>query len=174
MSKNAALLVIDVQEAMFDEAYPVYNGDALLERIGKLVAKARAGGVPVIYIQHNEGPGEPLETGTFGWQIHSAIAPSEGDIVIRKSTPDSFHRTHLQEELKKLEIEKLVLAGMQTDLCVDTTCRRAYSLGYDVVLATDAHSTWNCGSLTAEQIIEHHNNVLRWFAQTAESADIAF
>lgn len=59
-------------------------------------------------------------------------------------------------------------------MCVDTTCRRAFSLGYDVVLAKDAHSTMNSERLTASQIIEHHNDVLKRFADTAESADIVF
>lgn len=57
-------------------------------------------------------------------------------------------------------------------MCVDTTCSRAVILGYDAILAKDAHSTWNSGHLTTDQIIEHHNNVLKWFAETAESADI--
>jgi nicotinamidase-related amidase len=111
---------------------------------------------------------------TPGWNIHTAIAPMDGDVIIQKRTPDSFHNTNLQDELKKLGIQRLVLAGIQTDMCVDTTCRRAFSLGYDVVLAKDAHSTWDSKHLTADQIIEHHNNVLKWFADTAESADIVF
>jgi nicotinamidase-related amidase len=172
VSKDSALLVIDVQQAMFDEG--VYADDALLERIGSLIARARSCNAPVIYIQHNEGPGEPLETNTPGWNVHSAIAPVDGDVVIQKRTPDSFHNTNLQDELNKLGVHRLVLTGIQTDMCVDTTCRRAFSLGYDVVLAKDAHSTFDSGHLKANEIIEHHNNVLKWFADTKESADIAF
>jgi nicotinamidase-related amidase len=172
--EKSALLVIDVQEGMFDEAYPVYAGDGLLKQIQLLIAKARSSGAPVIYVQHNEGPGEPLATHTPAWKIHSAIAPAEDDVIVQKHTPDSFHRTNLQDELTKLGVRRLVLTGMQTEMCIDTTCRRAVSLGYDVVLAQDAHSTWSSEQLTAEQIIEHHNQVLRWFAKMENSADIAF
>jgi len=174
VNSDSALMVIDVQQAMFDEQDPVYAGDVLLERIGNLIARARSCGVPIIYVQHNEGPGEPLETNTPGWNIHSAIAPMEGDVIIQKRTPDSFHNTNLQDELKKLGVKRLVVAGLQTEMCVDTTCRRAFTLGYQVILVKDAHSTWDSGQLTAGQIIEHHNNVLRWFADTAESADVVF
>ncbi len=77
---------------------------SLLERIGILIAKARSCGAPVVYIQHNEGPGEPLETNSLGWNIHSTIAPTDGDVVIQKRTPDSFHETNLQDELNKLGV----------------------------------------------------------------------
>ena len=67
MSNDTALLVIDVQKGMFVEDEPVYQGAQLLETIGELLAKARAAQVPVIYIQHNGGPGHPLEPGSEGW-----------------------------------------------------------------------------------------------------------
>ncbi len=71
-------------------------------------------------------------------------------------------------------IRQLVVAGIQTELYVDTTYRRAFSLGYDVIVAKDAHSTWNRGNLTATEIIEHHNDVLRWFADMEDAGDIVF
>jgi nicotinamidase-related amidase len=174
VGKDSALLVIDVQAGMFDEAYPVYAGEILLERIRLLIAKARSCGAPVIYIQHNEGPGEPLETNTPAWEIHSAVAPIDGDVILQKHTPDSFYDTNLQYTLDRLRVRRLILAGLQTEMCVDTTCRRVVSLGYDVVLAKDAHSTWDSGNLTARDIIEHHNHVLQGLAKTMESADIVF
>jgi nicotinamidase-related amidase len=171
---DIALLVIDVQQGMFDEQYPIYEDGPLLERIGTLIARARSCGAPVIYVQHNEGPGEPLETNTPGWNIHPAIAPMDGDVIIQKRTPDSFHHTKLQSELEKWRVKRLGIAGLQTEMCVDTTCRRAFTLGYDVSLVRDAHSTFDSGALTAVQIIEHHNNVLRWFADIADSAEVVF
>lgn len=173
MSKTA-LLVIDVQRAMFDEAYPVYEGEALLERLQSLIARARAAGVPVIYVRHGEGPGEPLAVGTDGWQIHPAIGPEAGERVIDKQTPDSFHETGLQAELAALGVEHLVVAGIQTEMCVDTTCRRAFSLGYQVTLVQDAHSTLDSATLSAPQIIAHHNGVLRWFSSLQEAAAVRF
>jgi nicotinamidase-related amidase len=175
MRNDTALLVIDVQNGMFAEDDPVYQGSELLATIGDLLAKARAAQVPVIYVQHNGGPGHPLEPGSEGWPIHSAIAPSEGERVVGKATPDSFHETTLQAELEAHGIVKLIVAGIQTECCVDTTCRRAASLGYQITLVRDAHSTWDSRTLSAAQIIAHHNEALDgWFVTPKPASQIAF
>jgi nicotinamidase-related amidase len=104
-----------------------------------------------------------------------AIAPSQDGLVIHKRHPDSFQETELQHELKERGIEYLVIAGIQTEYCVDTTCRRAYSLGYDVILVQDGHSTWDSEPLDASQIIAHHNNVLGgWFTRLQPAREIVF
>ncbi len=174
MSKTA-LLVIDVQQGMFGEEDPVYQGGRLLEVIASLLEKARSAQAPVIYIQHMGGESSPLRPGTPGFPIHPAIAPCSGEPVIQKRHPDSFQETSLQETLEAGGIRRLVLCGNQSDFCVDTTCRRAYSLGYEVILAADGHSTWNDSALTAEQIIRHHNaNLGGWFADVKAAAEIEF
>jgi nicotinamidase-related amidase len=71
-------------------------------------------------------------------------------------------------------IGRLVLAGMQTEYCVDTTCRRASGLGYDVALASDAHGTWGAGHLPAAEVVSHHNEVLGGFAEVVPAAEIPF
>jgi nicotinamidase-related amidase len=175
MSTNTALLVIDVQVCNFEESAPVYGGTDLLSKIGGLIERARAAGVPVIYVQHCGPEGAIDEPGTPGWEIHSPIAPTEGDAVIQKRHPDAFQETNLQHELESKGIGRLVITGIQTEYCVDTTCRRAYSLGYDVTLVKDAHSTWDTDHLTAPQIIAHHNEVLGgWFVTLKEASEIEF
>lgn len=174
MTMDTALLVIDVQVGMFPEADPVYDGEGLLKRIHTLITKARACSIPVIYVQHNEGEGEPLETNSPAWHIHPMIAPLAGDIVIEKHTPDSFHETTLQQQLNTLGIHHLVLTGIQTDLCVDATCRRASQLEYEVTVVQDAHSTWGQGDQSAAQIIEHYNKQFQSFAKILESSSIEF
>ncbi|MCM3293055.1 cysteine hydrolase [Paenibacillus sp. MER 180] len=169
MSKDKALLIIDVQMAMFDESDPVHDGEGLIEILCRVLAEARAAGVPVIYVQHNENEGAPLEPGQPGWDIHHAIKPKAHDIVIQKRKPDSFYGTTLKQELDDRGIRELIIAGMQTDVCVDTTCRCAYSHGYKITLLSDAHRTWPSSGLTADQIIAHHNAVLRLFADVKES-----
>ncbi|OBY78067.1 isochorismatase [Paenibacillus sp. KS1] len=169
MSKDKALLIIDVQMAMFDESDPVHDGEGLIEILRRVLAEARAAGVPVIYVQHNENEGAPLEPGQPGWDIHHAIKPEAHDIVIQKRKPDSFYGTTLKQELDDRGIRELIIAGMQTDVCVDTTCRCAYSHGYKITLLSDAHRTWPSSGLTADQIIAHHNAALRLFADVKES-----
>ena len=175
MINDTALLVIDVQKGMFAEDHPVYQGAGLLATIGNLLTKARTAEVHVIYIQHNGGPGHPLEPGSEGWPIHPAIAPDAGEPVVGKATPDSFHETTLQAELEARGVVKLVITGIQTELCVDTTCRRAASLGYQTTLVHDAHSTWDSRTLSAAQIIAHHNDTLKgWFVTPKPASEIAF
>jgi nicotinamidase-related amidase len=169
-----ALLVIDVQNGMFQEENVVYNGDRLLQNVKGLIVKARSAEAPIFYIQHNAPAGKPLEYGTKEWEIYPGISPNHQDRIIQKTTPDSFFHTSLDDELKKRGIEHLVIAGIQTEACVDTTCRRAFSLEYKVTLASDTHSTWDSQDLTAQQIINHHNGVLRWFCNIYPSKDISF
>jgi len=175
MSNNTALLVIDVQAGNFEESAPVHGGSGLLAKISRLIARSRAAGGSVVYVQHCGPEGAIDQPGTPGWEIHPAIAPVESDAVVQKSHPDVFQDTNLQRELKSRGIKRLIITGMQTEYCVDTTCRRAYSLGYDVTLVEDAHSTWDTDFLTAPQIIAHHNDVLGgWFAELKEASEIQF
>ena len=170
-----ALLIIDMQLGNFQGSDPIYKGERLLSRIQHLIAKARGAGISIFYVRNKGGQGDPDEFGTSGWEIHPTIVPKEGDLVIEKETPDAFHKTNLHQDLKSKGIEKLVIAGLQTEYCIDTTCRRAYSLGYKAVLAKDAHSTWDSPNLSAEQITAHHNRVLGgWFVTLKNEKEIEF
>ena len=154
---KSALLIIDVQNIMFRYGGGVYRGKEVLSNIQKLLSKARSESVPVIFIQHTEEEG-PFEIGNSERDIHKDIKPEEGELVIPKSSWDSFLNTTLEAELQNLEIEKLVIVGMQTDFCVDTSIRRAYSLGYqNNVVVRDGHSTFDTDVLKGSQIIDHHN-----------------
>jgi nicotinamidase-related amidase len=157
-SRNA-LLIVDVQVGLV-KLIPAEIRAEVLSRIETLLSRARASGTPVIYIQHDGPKGHPLETQTQGWEIHASIKPLDSEPVIRKRESDSFFETTLQQELEKRGITRLITTGGMTEYCVDTTCRRATSLGYDVTLARDAHLTRDNGVLTAANIIAHHNFVL--------------
>jgi nicotinamidase-related amidase len=175
VSDKTVLLIINMQVGNFDESAPVYEGDALLSKAKALIAQAREAGVPIMYIQHCDPEGAIDEPGEPGWEIHPAICPVEGETIIQKRYPDAFQDRKLQNELELRGTKKLVIAGIQTEYCVDTTCRRAYSLGYEVVLVQDAHSTWDTSHLSAQQIIAHHNETLGgWFADLKETNQIRF
>src|SRR5215212_11357743 len=109
MSSNTALLVIDVQVGLVAGADPVYQGDVVLARIADLIARARAAGTPVVYVQDKDVGG----VGTPEWQIHPAVAPIAGELAVRKAWSDSFYETELHAELQARGIAKLVIAGMK-------------------------------------------------------------
>jgi nicotinamidase-related amidase len=158
VTTNTALLVIDVQVGVVETAYQL---DEVLSNINVLLSRARSSETPVIYVQHNETGW--LEPGGKLWQIHPAITPQEGEPAIQKEAPDSFYETRLQEELEAHGIKRLVICGAATQYCVDTTVRRAVSLGYDVLLAGDAHTTDGSKILSSQDIIAFANETLNGF-----------
>ena len=165
MATDAALLVIDVQVAIMDgpdpSSPPAYRRDEVLANIDALLRKARAAKVPVVYVQHDDASFAPLQPGAPGWQIHPRVAPADGERVIRKKASDAFYGTPLRTELDARGVTHLVVAGADTQYCVDTTVRRALSLDYDMTLAADAHTTGgDTDALTAAQIVAHHNATL--------------
>jgi nicotinamidase-related amidase len=163
-----ALVIIDVQTDILN--VPGAKRPAVKERfdqvrgrIASLVRDARDQKLPIIFVQHDGDPGHRLETGTPGWEICDDLGRNADDIIVRKTACDSFYETELQSVLSERKIDHLVVAGLMTQYCVDTTCRRAVSLGYDVTLVADAHTTADTEKFTVEQIVEHHNGLLDGF-----------
>lgn len=156
---TTALLIIDVQTALCSGAYEAYDSKRVIDRINLVSVKARAVGAPVIVIQH-ESQGGSLEYGTEGWELAAGLTVLPTDILIGKKATDSFHQTELQNVLQAHSVTSLVICGLQSEFCVDTTTRRALALGYPVVLVSDGHSTMNNSVLSAAQISAHHNETL--------------
>ncbi|MBS0256016.1 MAG: cysteine hydrolase [Proteobacteria bacterium] len=172
---ETALIVIDTQHGLLAEPERLHDPVGVLQRIDALVSRARDAGVPVLFIQHDGGPGHTLEKGTAGWAIDPRTGYHDGDRVVEKRFCDGFQGTTLASELGQLGAKRLVLAGMCSDYCVDTTCRRAFAEGYQVALASDAHTTFNRDYLPADAIVRHHNAILGTdFATVLPSAEIAF
>ncbi len=153
---DTALLVIDMQVALLEEAYV---GKEVIAHINALRDKARSTNTLIIYIQHSAADYEPMNLGAPGWQIHPDIAPHPDDLIIHKLASDAFSQTDLHQELQNRGIQHLIITGMQTEFCVDTTCRAALSQGYNVTLVGDAHTTYDY-ILSASQTINYHNGIL--------------
>lgn len=158
MATGTALVVIDMQVGNVGAAY---EKDAIVARLADLVAEARATGIPIVFIQHED---DWLRPGVPEWEFLTALAPANGDLIIPKRACDAFYETPLREELSARGVRHLVVTGMQTELCVDATCRRATSEGFDVTLVADGHTTEDTADLPAAQIIAHHNRALAQLA----------
>ncbi|MCY0899090.1 MAG: cysteine hydrolase family protein [Firmicutes bacterium] len=155
-----ALLVIDAQEALLDPAH-AYQADAVVDAIAMLLAHARRRGVPRIYMQHDGKNGAWVHQP--GWDIHPRLRPEPSEPVIHKRASDSFYETPLESLLRSWHVTTLIVAGCQTPYCVDTTCRRAVTLGFNVWLVADAHTTDDQGPIPPDVAIAHHNYVLDGF-----------
>jgi nicotinamidase-related amidase len=169
---KTALVIIDVQVGLVELMSPELR-DRVLLNLSLVLSKARSSKIPVFFIQHDGAKGHTLEAETPAWAIHPAIRPLPGESVVRKKTSDSFFETTLEEDLQKAEICHLIIGGAMTEYCVDTTCRRAVTLGYDVTLVADAHLTRDNAVLTAIQIVAHHNFVLDGFDAGPHSIKVA-
>ena len=156
---HTAILVIDVQQALCSGEYKAFESERVIENINAVTRKARSAGAPVVMIQH-ESPGGPLDFGTDGWRLADGLEVLPTDILLRKKATDSFHQTELHHLLQERGIKDLVICGLQSEFCVDTTTRRALALGYPVVLVADGHSTLSNSVLSAAQISAHHNETL--------------
>ena len=174
MSPETALLIVDTQVNMFDEEMSVFQGDRILTTINAVAVLARAQGALVIYLRNDGGAGEPDERGTPGWEIHPSIAPHSNDVVIDKKSPDGFLGTELEKELEQRGVKKLVIAGMQTEYCIDVTSRRASQLGYEVIVVEDGHTTFDFEEMTATEAIAKYNTELAHILTVAKVADIEF
>jgi nicotinamidase-related amidase len=157
-----ALLVVDVQEAMFGPGQqpPVFQPEETVARIKTLLDKARAAGAKVIYVQHHDRKDPEMAPGQTGFAIRAAIAPLPGETVVVKRICDSFAQTNLEQILREAGVQRLVTCGIQSEFCVDAATRGAMNRGFDVILASDAHTTWDNGILTAAQISAHINATL--------------
>ncbi len=155
-----ALLLIDIQQAMFGPEEICDAPEKILANASALLARARAESAPIFHVQHCESEGYPLAHRTAGWQIHPSVAAGPGEPIIEKWACSAFYNTDLDQRLRAAGINRLVIAGLQTEFCIDTACRVAQSLGYKVTLAGDAHSSFDTPVLSAEKIIVHHNRVL--------------
>ena len=173
MTGNSALLIVDVQNAMFLPDNPVFDGEILLDKIGKLADKFRSWNTPVIYVQHTSETNDKFKRGSYGWAINSIIKPVDGDIKVSKTNPDSFYKSQLREILNSHSVKNLLVCGIQTELCVDTTCRSAASKDYNVTLIKDAHSTFSGRIISPQEIINYHNQILKgWFVKLTDSSSI--
>lgn len=156
---KSALLIIDVQEALSTGKWAMFDIDRVVDRINPLAARVRAAGGIVVLIQHEE-PGSPLQPAKPGWQVYHRVETRPGDFRVRKASSDAFHATELLGLLAAQDIDRLIICGLQSELCVDSTVRGALAHDYPVVLVSDAHTTLDGGGLSAAQITAHHNYAL--------------
>jgi nicotinamidase-related amidase len=168
--RGTALLVIDVQQGLFERANPIYEARQVLDNINTLIRDARIAGVPVIFIQHaNENT---LVRGSDAWQLHPEIQPLEGEPLIHKRHGNAFIDTELQEVLREKGVESLLVTGLVTHGCVRATSLGALDLGYRVALVRDGHSNFSKGS--AQLITKWNQTLHEKGAELVDTAEVAF
>lgn len=130
-----ALLIIDIQDFYFPGgALPLHEPEAASLNAARILEKFRAEGRPVIHIGHKA-------TDMIGF--HATVTPKDGEKIFYKSEVSAFNGTDLLSYLRELKIQRLVIVGMQTHMCVEAAVRAAYDLGFECILVEDACATRN-------------------------------
>ncbi len=138
------LLIIDVQQDYFPGGkMPLVQPEAALKQINRLEEHFLQNDLPIIYIQHvkYDLKADFFKVGTKGVQLHPDLRTPAQSIIIKKLFPNSFFKTSLEKSLKKLGVQQLVITGMMTHMCVDSTTRASCELGFRPIVISDAAAT---------------------------------
>lgn len=139
--REAALVLIDCQETYRRGVMALEGVEPALAEVGRLLERARAAGAPVFHVRHDAGPGSPYDVAAPSGQISAEVAPRDGEPVITKRSPDSFAGTDLEARLRAAGRTDVVLAGFMTHMCVSSTARGAFSLGFRPTVVAAATAT---------------------------------
>ena len=143
---RSALVLVDCQNTYREGVMRLAGVEEALAEAEALLARARRAGIPIVHIRHDAGPGSPYDVRAPHGQIADAVAPQGDEPVITKSYPNSFHQTELQATLARRGVEpgastSLVLAGFMTHMCINSTARGAFNLGYAPIVIGAATAT---------------------------------
>jgi nicotinamidase-related amidase len=153
--ERTALLVIDVQRALFSRSTPIYKADELIQRLNALIASWQSSKGLVVFIQHSNN--KMLIKNTDGWKFHPDLNVNDLDIVVHKLHGNAFEGTNLKEILDSKGIENIVITGLVTQGCVRATSIGGHARGYRVILVKDGHSNYR---KDAQKIIKKMNQEL--------------
>ncbi len=177
----SALLVVDMQRFFLDAASPTFTcgGLAILPAVKRLIDAFRRANRPVIFTQHVHHPGD-LDSGIMGWwwegkclegspesEVHPDLAPKPGEKVVLNHRYSAFYNTDLETVLRCLRVEDLVVTGIMTNLCCESTARDAYYRDYRVFFLADA-----TGSISEEMHVGSLLNLAFGFAFVTTAEEI--
>jgi nicotinamidase-related amidase len=137
----STLILIDCQNTYTTGVMELEGVQAALDEAAALLERARVAGIPVIHIQHSDGPGSLYDIEGESGAIVDRVAPRDGEPVVVKSYPNSFVQTDLDQRLKEIDASNLVLAGFMTHMCVNSTARGAFNLGFAPTVVASATAT---------------------------------
>lgn len=151
---NTVLLVVDVQTFLINKQ--PYNCEKVIDNIKSLINYCRENDTEVVYIRHDDGEGE-LEKGKDSWQIYSDIAPQSNEKIFEKQYNSAFLNTGLKEYLDSKNIKNIILVGLQTEYCMDATCKSAFEQGYHVIIPEETNTTFDNEYLSGQKLYEFIN-----------------
>ena len=138
---DSTLVLIDCQNTYTRGVMELEGVGAALEEVAALLDRARTAGVPLIHVQHSDGPGSLYDVEGESGAIVPLVAPRDGEPVVIKQYPNSFVQTDFDERLKAVGAQNLILTGFMTHMCVNSTARGAFNGGYSPTVVAAATAT---------------------------------
>lgn len=139
--RGSALVLIDCQNTYREGIMQLAGVEAALAEAQRMLERARAARVPVFHVRHDAGAGSPYDLSQRIGQISDEVAPREGEAVITKHYPNAFVQTDLEEQLRASGATDVILAGFMTHMCVNSTARGAFNLGFRPTVVAAATAT---------------------------------
>jgi nicotinamidase-related amidase len=169
---KGVLLIVDTQVGVMSESW---EAPRIIKNLARAVERARALGVPVIWVQHSD---QELSYGSPEWQLVPELVPLGGESLIDKKFNSAFEQTLLEQELANLGVTHIVLAGAATNWCIRATAYGALDRGYDMTLIKDAHTTGTMEledgtKIEAANIIYELNAVMTWVSYPGRTSSTA-
>lgn len=152
---DTVLLVVDVQKGL-QNLHP-YNGEEVIANIRRVLDIAREKGMEVLYVRHDDGLDGELEYGTENYEICDEVAPKEWEQIFDKTRNSAFYGTGLEEYLAIRKVKNIIIVGMQTEYCIDATCKAAYEKGYNIYIPENTNTTFDNEYMTAKEIYQFFN-----------------
>ncbi len=138
---DSTLVLIDCQNTYTEGVMALDGVAAALDEVAALLDRARTAGIPIVHVQHDDGPGSLYDVNGHSGAIVAAVAPRDGEPVVVKNYPNSFVDTEFDQRLKAVGATNLVLTGFMTHMCVNSTARGAFNLGYAPTVVASATAT---------------------------------
>jgi nicotinamidase-related amidase len=141
--RDSTLVMIDCQNTYTQGVMELDGVQQALDHAQELLERARDAGIPILHVMHDAGEGSPYDVRAEIGQIVDRVAPKGDEAVIVKNFPNAFVSTDLNDRLKSSNAGNLVFAGFMTHMCVNSSARGAFSLGYNPTVVADATATRN-------------------------------
>lgn len=163
------LLVIDVQNEITNEK--LYNFEAFLKNMKRVIQTARENQVEVVYIRHNDGLDSAMTPGKAGFEIYAELAPLTKERVFDKTVNSAFKDSGLLEYLNTIEEKELIITGLQTDYCMDASIKCAFDRGFHVIVPSGTNSTVDNSFMSGKESYRYYNEFM-WKHRYAECLDL--
>lgn len=163
------LLIVDTQKLIVNEK--LYKFDRFVSNVKELINKARTNRTEVIYVRHDDGPDSELTKGNIGFEIYEEFKPINGERIFDKNVNSAFKGTGLLEYLINKGEKDIIIAGLQTDYCIDATIKCGFEHGFNIIVPAYANTTVNNKFMSSEQSYRYYNEFI-WNGRYAKCISI--